>query len=138
MKDRVALLLAAFWWGSLSTVGFLVVPIAFARLGSPAVAGNFAGQLFAAQSWVALVCGMILLVHFRQKADPSFNDAIRISIGLILAALLLALLQQYAVAPRIMARQNLGLWHPVGSAMYLLQWASAGMLLWRMGGRTAA
>jgi len=138
MKDRVALLLAAFWWGSLSTVGFLVVPIAFARLGSPAVAGNFAGQLFAAQSWVALACGMILLVHFRQKADPGFNDAIRLSIGLILAALLLALLQQYAVAPRIMARQNLGLWHPVGSAMYLLQWACAGMLLWRMGGRTAA
>ena len=138
MKDRVALLLAAFWWGSLSTVGFLVVPIAFARLGSPAVAGNFAGQLFAAQSWVALVCGMILLVHFRQKADPSFNDAIRISIGLILAALLLALLQQYAVAPRILARDNLKLWHAVGSGMYLVQWICAGVLLWRMGPRKPA
>jgi uncharacterized membrane protein len=135
MKDRVALLLAAFWWGSLSTVGFLVVPMAFARLGSPTIAGNFAGQLFAAQSWIAVVCGLILLAHFRQKADQGFNDAVRLSIGLVLAALLLALLQQYAVAPRIMARQDLGLWHPVGSGMYLLQWLCAGTLLWRLGGR---
>jgi len=136
MKDRVALLLAAFWWGSLSTIGFLVVPMAFARLGSPSIAGNFAGQLFAAQSWIAVGCGLILLVHFRQKADQGFNDAIRVAIGLILAALLLALLQQYAVAPRIMARQNLGFWHPVGSGMYLCQWLCAGALLWRMGSRT--
>ncbi|RYF44389.1 MAG: DUF4149 domain-containing protein, partial [Comamonadaceae bacterium] len=48
MKDRFALLIAALWWGSLTTVGFLVVPMLFARLGNPAVAGNFAGQLFAA------------------------------------------------------------------------------------------
>jgi len=136
MKDRVALLLAAFWWGSLSTIGFLVVPMAFARLGSASVAGNFAGQLFAAQSWIAVVCGLILLMHFRQKADQGFDDAVRAAIGLILAALLLALLQQYAVAPRIMARQNLGFWHPVGSGMYLLQWLCAGALLWRMGRRT--
>ena len=49
VKDRVALMLAALWWGSLTTIGFLVVPMLFARLGNPAVAGNFAGQLFAAQ-----------------------------------------------------------------------------------------
>jgi hypothetical protein len=135
MKDRIALMLAAFWWGSLSTVGFLVVPMLFARLGSPAVAGNFAGQLFAAQSWIAVVCGLILLIHFRQKADGGFDDATRAAIGLVLAALLLALLQQYAVAPRILARDNLGLWHPVGSGLYLAQWACAGALLWRMGRR---
>ena len=42
MKDRVALMLAALWWGSLTTIGFLVVPMLFARLGNPSVAGNFA------------------------------------------------------------------------------------------------
>lgn len=136
MKDRIALLLAAFWWGSLSTVGFLVVPMLFAKLGNPSVAGNFAGQLFAAQSWIAIACGLILLMYLRQKADQGFDDATRFAIGLVLAALLLALLQQYAVAPRIMARDNLKLWHPVGSAMYLLQWACTGVLLWRMGRRT--
>jgi hypothetical protein len=138
MKDRVALLLAAFWWGSLSTIGFLVVPMLFARLGNPAVAGNFAGQLFEAQSWIAIVCGLVLLIHFRQKADAGFDAGTRTAIGLVLAALLLALLQQYVAAPRILARDNLKFWHAVGSGMYLAQSACAGALLWRMGRRDGA
>lgn len=138
MKDRVALLLAAFWWGSLSTIGFLVVPMLFARLGNPAVAGNFAGQLFEAQSWIAIVCGLVLLIHFRQKTDAGFDAGTRTAIGLVLAALLLALLQQYVAAPRILARDNLKFWHAVGSGLYLAQWACAGTLLWRMGRRDGA
>jgi hypothetical protein len=135
MKDRIALLLAAFWWGSLTTIGFLVVPMLFARLGNPAVAGNFAGQLFEAQSWVAIGCGLILLVHFRTQAGERVNGAAQTAIMLILGALLLALLQQYAVAPRILARDNLKLWHAAGSGMYIVQWACTGALLWRMGAR---
>jgi hypothetical protein len=135
MKDRIALLLAAFWWGSLTTIGFLVVPMLFARLGNPAVAGNFAGQLFEAQSWVAVGCGLILLVHFRTQAGERVNGAAQTAIMLILGALLLALLQQYAVAPRILARDNLKLWHAAGSGMYIVQWACTGALLWRMGAR---
>lgn len=138
MKDRIALLLAALWWGSLSTIGFLVVPMLFAQLGNPAVAGNFAGRLFEAQSWIAIVCGLILLIHFRQKADSGFDAAMRTAIGLVLAALLLALLQQYVAAPRILARDNLKFWHAAGSGMYLAQWACAGVLLWRMGRRDGA
>ncbi|WP_431276362.1 DUF4149 domain-containing protein [Variovorax ureilyticus] len=133
MKDRIALMLAAFWWGSLTTIGFLVVPMLFARLGNPAVAGNFAGQLFAAQTWVALACGGVLLVYFRSRADDRLTDFERIAVILIVTALLLALLQQYAVAPHILARENLRLWHSIGSGMYLGQWVCAGVLLWRMG-----
>ncbi|MDM0013157.1 DUF4149 domain-containing protein [Variovorax sp. J22P168] len=133
MKDRIALLLAALWWGSLTTIGFLVVPMLFARLGNPAVAGNFAGQLFAAQTWIALGCGLVLLVHFRaQGGGESVSAPARKAISLIVIALLLALLQQYAVAPHILARENLRLWHTVGSGMYLAQWICAGVLLWRM------
>ncbi|BEP35802.1 hypothetical protein GmRootV59_27730 [Variovorax sp. V59] len=138
MKDRLALMLAAFWWGSLTTIGFLVVPMLFAKLGSPAVAGNFAGQLFEAQSWIAIGCGLLLLVHFRTKMDQRIDSASMSAIFLILGALLLALLQQYAVAPRILARDNLKLWHAVGSGMYVVQWLCAGALLWRMGGRAPA
>ncbi len=136
MKDRIALLLAAFWWGSLTTIGFLVVPMLFARLGNPAVAGNFADQLFEAQSWVAIGCGLILLVHFRTQAGERVNGPAQTAIMLILRALLLALLQQYAVAPRILARDNLKLWHAAGSGMYIVQWACTGALLWRMGARS--
>ena len=137
MKDRIALLLAAFWWGSLTTIGFLVVPMLFARLGNPSVAGNFAAQLFAAQTWIALGCGLVLLVHFRAQGGERIEGPARTAIGFVITALLLALLQQYAVAPRIMARENLKLWHSLGSAMYLGQWLCAGVLLWRLGRRSA-
>jgi Domain of unknown function (DUF4149) len=136
MRDRIALVFAALWWGSLTTIGFLVVPMLFARIDNPAVAGNFAGQLFAAQTWVALACGLILLMYFRSQADERVTATARTAVFLVITALLLALLQQYAVAPHIMARENLKLWHSLGSAMYLGQWACAGSLLWRMGRRS--
>src|SRR5689334_19377236 len=98
MKDRIALLLAAFWWGSLTTIGFLVVPMLFSRLGNPTTAGNFAGQLFAAQTWVGLGCGLILLMYFRSRSDDRPTDPTRVAVVLIVTALLLALLQQYVVA----------------------------------------
>ncbi|RZL90408.1 MAG: DUF4149 domain-containing protein [Variovorax sp.] len=135
MKDRVALMLAALWWGSLTTIGFLVVPMLFVRLGNPAVAGNFAGQLFAAQSWVALGCGLALLTYFRSKILDRVDESSRRAIAWIVTGMLLALLQEYAIAPRILARENLRLWHTVGSAMYLGQWLCAGVVLWRMGRR---
>lgn len=138
VKDRIALMLAALWWGSLTTIGFLVVPMLFARLGNPAVAGNFAGQLFAAQTWVAIGCGLVLIIYFRTKGDEGFSKPVLAGLFLVLIALLLALLQQYAVSPRILARDNLKLWHSVGSGMYLVQWACVGALLWRMAKPPAA
>lgn len=47
--------------------------------------------------------------------------------------MLLALLLEFAVAPRIVARDNLRLWHSVGSVMLGLQWLCAALLLWRTG-----
>lgn len=49
----------------------------------------------------------------------------------IVGGLLLALLVQFGVAPRIVARQDLRLWHSVGSVMYALQWCCALVVLWR-------
>ena len=47
----------------------------------------------------------------------------------VVAGLLLALLQQYGVAPRIVARENLRLWHSVGTLMYVLQSLCAAVVL---------
>jgi hypothetical protein len=48
----------------------------------------------------------------------------------VLGGMLLALLSQFGVAPRIVARQDLRLWHSIGSVMYLLQWGCALAVLW--------
>ena len=122
--QRLELFVAALWWGSLTTLGFGVVPMLFARLGSPAQAGQMAAQLFSAQTWVSVVCGLLLLMALRRRAQTH-------GLGWILAGMLLALLVELAVAPRIVARENLALWHSLGTAMYALQWLCAGACLWR-------
>ena len=131
MRDRLPVMLAALWWGSLSAVGFLVVPLLFANLPTPAMAGGMAAQLFNAQTWVSLACGVLMLLASRERGSGGTAAWARPAMPYIVAGLLLALLVEFAVAPRIVARENLKLWHSVGSGMYLLQWLCAGVALWK-------
>jgi hypothetical protein len=133
-KSGAAVLAAALWWGSVSTIGFLVVPMLFANLPTPAIAGSMAAKLFSAQSWLALGCGMVLLLAARAAAEPTGMDWARGALLFVFAGLLLASLSEFAVAPRIVARENLKLWHAVGSGMYLLQWLCATVVLWKVTG----
>ena len=129
---RLAVLLAALWWGSLSAVALLVVPLLFHALPSPALAGGVAARLFSAQCWVALACGVALLLMLKGDAVSGAAPSARTGIVLVFLGLLLALLLEHGVAPRIVARHNLALWHGVGSAMVLAQWLASGLLLWAL------
>jgi hypothetical protein len=46
--------------------------------------------------------------------------------------MLCALLQEFAVAQRIVARQNLAFWHALGTGLYAAQWICAAVLLWKV------
>lgn len=118
---------AALWWGSLTTVGFYVVPMLFANLPSPTMAGNMAAKLFTAQTWIAVVCGLLLLLASRSDQPLVQVNQTQKAIIFIVLGMLLALLSEFAVAPRIVARQNLPLWHSVGMGLYLAQWVCAGL-----------
>lgn len=131
MRDRLPVLAAALWWGSLSTVGFMVVPMLFAHLPSPAAAGAMAAHLFEAQTFISMACGVLLLVISRRRHAEMQEAWAQAAMVFIIGGLLLALLAQYGVAPRIVARQNLKLWHSVGTVMYALQWVCALAVLWR-------
>jgi len=130
MSHRFPALVAALWWGSLTTIGFLVVPMLFAHLPSPTVAGNMAAKLFAAQTWVAVVCCVVLLLLSRPRHGLAQYPWARAAMLFVLGGLLLALLNQFGVAPRIVARQDLRLWHSVGTVMYVLQWVCALVVFW--------
>lgn len=132
MGMRLSLFASALWWGGLTVVGFMVVPMLFAYLPTPAMAGQMAAKLFSAQTWVSAVCGVVLLLVSRQRREPHDARNSGLSMAFILLGLLLALMIEYAVAPRIVARENLRLWHSVGSAMYGVQWLCAGIVFWRM------
>ena len=132
MRERLPALVAALWWGSLSSIGFLAVPLLFAHLPTPAMAGTLAAKLFAAQTWVSVCCALLLLLLSRPKGAVALYPWAQAAMLFIVGGMLLALVSQYGVAPRIVARQDLRLWHTVGSVLYGLQWVCALVVLLKM------
>lgn len=137
-RQRLAVLAAALWWGSLTAIGAWAVPLLFAHLPTPALAGQTAAKLFTAQSWVALGCALAILLLQRGLDEPVRLDWAGGALAFVLAGALLALLQEFAVAPRIVARENLRLWHGVGTALFALQWLCALATLWKVAGAVPA
>lgn len=130
MKSRMALVIAALWLGALTTIGFLVVPMLFAHLPTPAMAGGMAARLFSAQTWVSMGCGMLLLVIFQSNMPISSVGRSSLAISLVAVSMLSALLVEFGVAPRILAREHLRVWHAMGSGLYVLQWMAVAALVW--------
>ena len=138
MRQRFGIMVAALWWGSLTGLGFVVVPMLFTHLASPAVAGVMAAKLFTAQTWLSIACSMFLLLIFNQKEDIAQSIRARPAIKFVVAGLLLTVLVEFAVAPHIVSARATGVsgvgdlrfWHTLGSAMYLGQWLCAAMSLW--------
>jgi hypothetical protein len=122
----VSIWVAALWWGSLTTIGFYVVPMLFANLPTPAMAGNMAAKLFSTQTWVAVVCGLLLLFVSRSNRPQAQVKRAQEATVFIVFGMLLALLSEFGVAPHIIARDNLRLWHSLGTGFYVLQWVCAG------------
>ena len=131
MRTRAPLLAVALWWGSLTTI-FWVAPMLFVHLPTPAMAGAMAARLFSAQTWITLACGGLVLVASRPRDTDRTEPWAAPILGFVLGGMLLALLVEFAVAPRIMARENLRLWHNLGSGMLLLQWLCASIALWKL------
>jgi len=132
LLPKLSVWVAALWWGSLTTLGFDVVPMLFAHLPTPAMAGNMAGKLFSFQTWVTVVCGLLLLLASRSNHPLALVGKAQAATFFIVLGMLLALLTEFAVAPHIVARDNLRLWHSLGTGFYVLQWVCAGMTFRRL------
>ena len=137
MRYRFGVMIAALWWGSLTALGFVIVPMLFTHMPSPAAAGQIAAKLFTAQTWLSIACSMFLLLIFNQKQALAPDLRGQAAIKYIVAGLLLATLVEFGLSPRIVnARSdggNLKLLHGLGSAMYFAQWLCAGFTLWVLG-----
>lgn len=140
LVHRWPLLLAALWWGGVSALSFVAVPMLFAFFGNPAVAGPMAAKLFQAVSWGSVTAALVLLLWGRfQRGRAGFES---ISAGLLpwlLLGALAALLQEFGVAEKILTARATGadvrVWHSVGSVLVVLQWFSALRSLWWLAGR---
>jgi predicted tellurium resistance membrane protein TerC len=131
--QSVALLSTALWWGSLSTIGFVVVPLLFAQMPSKQMAGQIAAQLFHYQAYVTWACTALLLaIGYRLAAREGQRFSIEKN-KMLIAGLCFSLVVYFVIAPQILTRQNLKLWHALGTALFAGQWLCATVLLWHRG-----
>jgi hypothetical protein len=117
----------------------VVVPLLFAHLPSPQLAGSMAARLFSAQTWISAACGLVLLMAFNRAEGEELPALGRSVLRWVVAGLLAALLLEFAVAPRILAArdqaQSLRLWHAIGSGLYLAQCLCVSWVFWRLARR---
>ena len=136
MRYRFGLMLAALWWGSLTALCFVIVPMLFSHLPSPAAAGQLAAKLFTAQAWLSIACAMFLMLIYNQKEIENQVIRAQAAIKFIVTGLLLVVLVEFGLSPRIVSAGadggNLRMLHGLGSAMYFGQWLCAGFALWRL------
>ncbi|HEY9096542.1 MAG TPA: DUF4149 domain-containing protein [Hydrogenophaga sp.] len=147
---RWSMMLAALWWGAITGMSFVAVPLMFAKLG-PGLAGPVAAKLFSIQSWIGLALGLGLLLLLRGQRDavqgssPSEASseqamasmrAVLSTMGIVVFAMLLAMLQEFGVAQKIVTARSTGgdlrLWHGLGSVLVLGQWLCSATVLWRL------
>ncbi|MFM6992588.1 MAG: DUF4149 domain-containing protein [Rhodoferax sp.] len=121
LRSQRILWVAAAWWASLSLLGFVIVPLLFVHLPTPAMAGSMAGHLFSAQTWISIAC-TVLLLALRSPTGRTTGQWIRGAAGI---GLLCVVSAEWIATPHIVARDNLALWHRVGSGLYLVQWLCA-------------
>lgn len=122
------------WVGGSWAVGYLVVPILFARLGDRQLAGTLAGWLFAALGQAGLVVGMLLALFWVLRAGRKFY--LRPDFWIIVMMSGLTALALFAIQPMISEikalvlpldvmqspmRDRFVFWHGVSSILYLLQ-----------------
>jgi hypothetical protein len=84
-----------------------------------------------------VVCGLLLLIFLRSNQTLAPVDIAQSATLFIVGGVLLALLVEFGVSPHIIARDNLALWHRVGTAMYVVQWICAGVVFGKLSLRRA-
>jgi len=96
-------------------VGLFVVPMLFANLPTPAIAGGMAARLFSAQTGISVVCSLVLVVFLRSDKHVTPVQIVPTITMLALAGALLALLAEFGVSPHIVARENLSSGTPLAA-----------------------
>jgi hypothetical protein len=109
--ERVLLTL---WVGGLWVTGLVVVPVLF-RNYERMVAGDIAGHLFAAMSWLGMLCGALLLafsvVRARQRVWRDWRA------GVLVVMLALTVIGEFGLAARMRELKELMTLPPVAPAV---------------------
>jgi len=137
--DHIAI---ALWAGGLWVVGYLVAPLLFLKAPDRQIAGNLAGQMFAAMALVGIGCALYVLVfRLARLGLPAMKQAV-FWVALLMALLaaaghfgvqpILASLKAQALPREVMEsvfRDRFATWHGVASVLYLIESVLAAVLV---------
>jgi hypothetical protein len=142
---RLRLLVAAFWAGTLWTIGYVVAPTLFLSLHDNVLAGTIVGFLLNTSAWIAMVCTALLLAL---TTGGALTQGQRKSARLIMLAMLACALVIYVGLQPVMAHLKLdagaaglagtpqgrtfGILHGVSQLFYLVESILAGWLLLKL------
>ena len=132
MFERLPVFAAALWWSSLSVIGFVAVPLVFARIPQRMLAGYVTASLFEAQTYISIACCALLLVLSRRQRSNAFASWAGAALVFVILGMLLAFVLQFGVAPRVIAYHGVRLWHNVATGLYVGQWLCATIVLWQL------
>jgi len=129
--DHIAV---ALWAGGLWIVGYLVAPLLFLKAPDRQVAGQLAGQMFAAMAFVGLGCAAYVLVFRLGRQGFSAMKQALFWVVVLMAVLalaghlgvqpILASLKAQALPREVMEsvlRDRFATWHGVASILYLIE-----------------
>jgi len=129
--DHIAV---ALWAGGLWIVGYLVAPLLFLKAPDRQVAGQLAGQMFAAMAFVGLACAAYVLVF--RLARQGFSAMKQALFWVVVLMAVLALAGHFGVQPILASlkaqalprevmesvlRDRFATWHGVASILYLIE-----------------
>jgi hypothetical protein len=148
LLQRLFLLIAGVWVGSLFTVGYLVVPTIFANLQDRQVAGMIAAAIFQAEAYLSvLVCVALLLLAntlIKRKVENYRNTRWVILVLLLISAMTCFGFIPYMNALRqealllgipVMASPSASLFgrlHGISSGLFLIQSLLGLWMVWRL------
>lgn len=146
--QRLFLLIAGVWVGSLFTVGYLVVPTIFTALQDRQVAGMIAGAIFQVEAYISVaVClGLLVLANWLVNRKADHYRSIR---WMLLLLLLCSVVTCFGLIPYMDAlRQEalvmgmpvmaspsatlFGRLHGISSGLFLVQSLLGLWMVWRL------
>ncbi|MDH5534145.1 MAG: DUF4149 domain-containing protein [Betaproteobacteria bacterium] len=128
------------WVGGLWVAGFILVPLLFARLGSP-LAGALAGKVFELIAYIGIGCATYLLAYRLARAGAgSLKQAF---FWIVLVMLVFTLAGEFGVQPILKSlkaealpkkvmesvlRERFNTWHGIASGLYVIE-SALGLIL---------
>ena len=150
---------SSLWWGSLTVIGFVVVPLLFVWVSPKALAGVVAGQMFVGVSWLNALAPLVLWLLARsmsplrvvspkdlasevsEESEASEVSEVsevsthparqlwRLTLWGLCSSVVLATWMLALVIPHITQGIDRPLWHGLGSLTYALMWIVASAVM---------